>query len=271
MGCCRFRWARGVCLTAVVVGIGGCVVFASSTARADSAGDRERAARTACLAGDYSKGVALLAELFVETKDPTHIFNQARCFEQNGQYEQAILRFREFLRKNRDTGGARDLDAEARLAECETLLAKEKGTTTKEPTGAASRVEEPAVAPVALPPDITTGPASAANQGAGLRIAGLVTAVVGGAALVTGVVLNVKANNLATELEGATEYYERSKESTRKSYETFGWIGYGLGAACIAGGTVMYVLGLQSGSSGKVAVLPTIGPGGAGAVLKGAF
>ncbi len=222
-----------------------------------------------------------MAELFVETKDPTHIFNQARCFEQNGQYEQAILRFREFLRKNRDTGGARDLDAEARLAECETLLAKEKGAMAKEATGAVSRAEEPADtaprveeptgAPVASPPDITTGPASAEDKGAGLRTAGVATAVVGGVALVTGVVLNLKANSLADELEGATEYYERSKESTRKSYQTFGWIGYGLGAACIAGGTVLYVLGLQSGSSGKLAVLPAIGPGGAGAVLKGAF
>lgn len=63
---------------------------ASATARADSLADRERAARTACLAGDYRKGVALLVELFVETKDRTHIFNQARCFEQNGQDEQAI-------------------------------------------------------------------------------------------------------------------------------------------------------------------------------------
>jgi hypothetical protein len=35
---------------------------------------KEKAARTACLAGDYAKGVTLLSELFVETKDPNWIF-----------------------------------------------------------------------------------------------------------------------------------------------------------------------------------------------------
>jgi hypothetical protein len=32
----------------------------------------------ACLSGDYTKGVAILSELFVDTKDPTYLFNQGR-------------------------------------------------------------------------------------------------------------------------------------------------------------------------------------------------
>lgn len=50
-------------------------------ARTASATDEEverraRSARTACLAGDYAKGVAILSELFVTTKDPSFIYNQ---------------------------------------------------------------------------------------------------------------------------------------------------------------------------------------------------
>jgi hypothetical protein len=41
---------------------------------------KARAAKTACLAGDYAKGVAILSELYVSTNDPVHIFNQGRCF-----------------------------------------------------------------------------------------------------------------------------------------------------------------------------------------------
>jgi hypothetical protein len=48
---------------------------------------REKAAREASLAGDFGQGVDLLAELLVETKDPTHAYNQGRCFEQNRRYE----------------------------------------------------------------------------------------------------------------------------------------------------------------------------------------
>ena len=52
----------------------------------------------ACLSGDYTKGVAILSELFVDTKDPTYLFNQGRCFEQNRRYEDAVARFEEYLR-----------------------------------------------------------------------------------------------------------------------------------------------------------------------------
>jgi hypothetical protein len=56
-------------------------------------GDRqaqEKAARKACLTGDYATGVSILADLFVESKDPLYIFNQGRCMEQNSRYKDAI-------------------------------------------------------------------------------------------------------------------------------------------------------------------------------------
>jgi hypothetical protein len=41
---------------------------------------QERAARKACLSGDYAKGVEILSDLFIDTKDPVYLFNQGRCF-----------------------------------------------------------------------------------------------------------------------------------------------------------------------------------------------
>jgi hypothetical protein len=58
---------------------------------------QERAARKACLNGDYAKGVSLLSDLFVNTGDPTYLFNQGRCFEQNRRCEDAAARFEEHL------------------------------------------------------------------------------------------------------------------------------------------------------------------------------
>ena len=58
-----------------------------------SSGNRqsqEKAARKACLTGDYATGVSILADLFVESKDPLYIFNQGRCMEQNSRYKDAI-------------------------------------------------------------------------------------------------------------------------------------------------------------------------------------
>jgi hypothetical protein len=60
---------------------------------------KERAAKKACLTGDPEKGVAILADLFIDTDDLAYIFNQGRCYEQNRRYEDAIGRFREYLVK----------------------------------------------------------------------------------------------------------------------------------------------------------------------------
>ena len=74
------------------------LVLATSPALAASRQAQELTARTSCLSGDYAKGVAILSELFVDTKDATYIFNQGRCFEQNSRYQDAIARFQEYLR-----------------------------------------------------------------------------------------------------------------------------------------------------------------------------
>ena len=85
---------------------------------------KERAAKKACLNGEPAKGVELLTDLYVDSNDPTYIFNQGRCFEQNDRCEDAIVRFREHLRKTIG-GSERDrADAEKHIADCEILLAK---------------------------------------------------------------------------------------------------------------------------------------------------
>ena len=68
-------------------------------ARTGSRSARELEAKKACLGGHADKGIELLADLYAETNDPTYIYNQGRCFEQNGRFTEAVTRFREYLRK----------------------------------------------------------------------------------------------------------------------------------------------------------------------------
>ena len=110
-------------------GLASFIVLLSSlvTAQAVQAGSKEskeRAAKTACLSGDAAKGVALLAELYVTTNDLNYLFNQGRCFEQNGRYADAIVRFREYQRKTTDGGHAPDAVADKHIADCQALLDK---------------------------------------------------------------------------------------------------------------------------------------------------
>jgi hypothetical protein len=113
------------------------------------------------------------------------------------------------------------------------------------------------------------------TPGRGLRIAGIAAAAVGVAGLAAGVVFNLKANSLASDLEAAngssTTLYSRSKESSRSSYATLTWVAYGAGAACVAGGAILYLLGRSPGPSTQVALVPAVSVGEIGAVVQGAF
>jgi hypothetical protein len=256
-------------------------VLAGGTAQAASNRHaQERAARKACLSGDYQTGVSILSDLFVDTKDPTYIFNQGRCFEQNRRYEDAIGRFQEYLRAGKRLESSAKAEAEKHIADCQELLAKQTVQTAPPPAPPppAPIVQElPAATATATSPvpgvsaqaPATTSP----GNGASLRLAGIVTASVGVAAMATAIILNLKVNSMSSDMESVPGGYSSSKESDRQSLVTWGWIGYGVGSGCIATGAILYILGARnaSGQSGNLALLPTFAPDQAGAVLKGAF
>ncbi|HEY5284024.1 MAG TPA: hypothetical protein VIM14_14625, partial [Polyangia bacterium] len=107
-----------------------CLLLAARAAQARDLDAKERAARTACLAGDYVKGVAILSELFVSTNDSNYIFNQGRCFEQNHRYEDALSRFREYLRVGKQISSTDKAAAQKHMADCQDLLAKQGGSSS---------------------------------------------------------------------------------------------------------------------------------------------
>ena len=255
------------------------IALATAPALAASKQAQERNARKACLGGDYNRGVNILADLFVTTKDPTYIFNQGRCFEQNHRYEDAISRFEEYLRvPDAKLSGEDRASAEKHIADCKEKLPEQPAKFTPQvfvpPTPVAAAPEpkptpEP-TAPVVVEPQPQPAPV---NSGAGLRIGGIVTASVGVAAVAAGVVFNLMSNSLINDMETNPGSYTKAKDTNSKNYKTFAWVGYGVGAACVVTGASLYGVGLKAGasSSTNVAILPAFGPGQAGALLTGGF
>jgi hypothetical protein len=115
-------------------------------------------------------------------------------------------------------------------------------------------------------------PRADAKAGAGLRITGIIAASVGAAALITGVALNIKVNSMASDLQ-KPDNFNRDTDTSRKNYKTLGWVSYGVGAACLAGGSLLYYLGWHAGrtSTSTVGLAPYVAPGVAGALLGGSF
>ena len=236
---------------------------------------REKAAQKACALGDYQKGVDILADLMVGSDDPNYIYNQGRCYEQNSRWEQAINRFREYLRKDANISDGDRADVERHISDCEKALAQ--AARAAQPPAVLPlpvvpvEIPGPAPAPPTVTRDVSTTPALVVQQahpqpagqsGSGLRTAGIATAAAGGAALVASVVMNLKVNGMASDLQ-KTNGYDAGKVSDRDTYETLGWVGYGVGATCVATGAVLYYLGIRSGASesASVAFMPAFAPG----------
>ena len=252
----------------------------------DSRTAKERAAKKACLTGDADAGVALLADLYVDTNDENHIFNQGRCLEQVGRCQDAIIRFREYLRKTKDAGMASDGRAERHIADCEEILTKTKGGDVASPSDGTSQPRQASAGADVQSP----GPARASQDlgaahsqsdvqasrsqtksGRGLRITGAITFGVGVAGVAAGLGLALAANHLASELEASPSSYQRSKESTRASYASASTVGYAAGAACVAGGVLLYYLGWRQGRESSATVEPMVSARTAGALVQVAF
>jgi hypothetical protein len=253
---------------------------ATAAAKVDA---RERAAKKACLTGDVTKGVKLLADLFIDTSDPTYIYNQGRCFEQNDRCEDAISKFREYLRKASKANLADKLDAEKHITDCQALLGK-KETEAVQPLPPPLTAPPPEVPKMVVPepnPPEQAKPGSSkpdrvetkviesakpSSAGSGLRTVGVVAVATGAVALAAGVGLNLKHNSMISDLQKG---YDPDRDSSATTYRTLTLVGYGVGAACMVGGAILYYFGWQAGRV-TVAPAPVVGLGGA-LVIGGAL
>jgi hypothetical protein len=265
----------------------------AKTENLDSNTAKERAAKKACLTGNADAGVALLADIYVDTNNANNIFNQGRCLEQVGRCEDAIIRFREYLRKTKDAGTVSDGRAERHIADCEEILKKAKAGEGPSPSADASRPRQAAAAPTASATAMDAqGPNSAghgqgmgasqgeagvqaslprATPGRGLRVGGVVLFGVGVAGVAAGVGFALAANHLADQLEAKPPRYQPGTVSTQSSYATASTIGYAAGAACVAGGALLYYLGWRKGHETSATIEPMVSARAAGARVQVSF
>jgi hypothetical protein len=250
------------------------MLFFSTPVLAADLQARNRDAKKACLTGDYRKGMEILADLFIETNEPIHIFNQGRCLEQSHQWQAAIDRFREYLRKSPNLEASYVADTNKHIVDCEAFLEKEKGATSASTRSQATTtpVPAPSSAHVLEATSVATTSEGRSHSGSGLRTSGWVLGATGVAAIATAVVLNVKANALADEL---WKQQSQSKKSQYDTLRTWSWISYGGGALLLASGAALYLWGTKvddgHASSAKVGLLPTAAADGATFNLFGGF
>jgi hypothetical protein len=87
---------------------------------------RELQAREAFAAGRYREALDLYAKLYAENLHPTFLRNIGRCHQHMGNPEEAILSFRDYLRKATDLPGNERQEVEGFIREMEALENKQK-------------------------------------------------------------------------------------------------------------------------------------------------
>jgi hypothetical protein len=211
------------------------LLLGAGRARAD--GDaREAEARRECLAGRYQRGIDLLAALFTETRDPNHIFNQGRCYEQNDRPDEAISRFREYLRKAPSLPPSETAEVEQHIRGCEKRKAELQAGAQPASTGDHELRERMA--------------RDEEERARHLRIAGISIAAAGGVALAFGGYMSYRTNKLESDFkEKQTQqmqaFFDRKAYNSGQRAELFQWIGYAVGAVAIGTGGIFYYLGYR--------------------------
>ena len=258
-----------LCVGVVLIGTGCSAVAAAAPKRGHDS--REAKARAACAAGRVDEGVALLVEIAAKNGDPNALYNQARCYQQNGRSSEALARFKEYRSRVPDLppteaaqvdGFIRDLEAE--------VAAKDKPMEPVPPT------PPPVIEVAPAPPPVEPVAAPAPQRGRGARIAAAVLAVAGAAALGAGVYFSLRVRAVASDLESPTPIDAgayRDKVHEGQQAETRQWIAYGVGAAALVGAAVVVIVGRPAAAAEppRVALAPLVGRGGGGAALLWRF
>jgi hypothetical protein len=279
---------------------------APAAARAQDEDPRPREAKAACAAGQVDRGIALLAALFAETSDVSWVYNQGRCYQQNGRPEEAINRFREYLRRAAVSETEKRIEAQRFIEELEEELRRAPARSgivvgsahDEEPPPPAGDPPQPSPAPAGRAGVDDGAPSVRAPSGddrpvarRGLMVGGAALVGVGVLGLAGGIFSSLRVKALEDETRGwsAAEWKRRAatQENTAGRYERWQWVGYGVAALALAGGGACLFVATRDAAvdrltagggamlrprrGARVSFAPVVQPGGGGGQLAVTF
>ena len=196
--------------------------------------------------GHYDKAIEEYSAAYDAKPDPALLYNIAQAHKLAGHPEQAIRFYETFLSRVPDAPNADEVLA--KIAELQKAVDQQQKARTMppdqvKPLDSASSPNAPAAPAVQ-----TVAAANSPGRRRAEKVAGISMAAVGVAVLVTGGALTAVAMHDADQLttidrQGGT--FDPSQDKSGRAFGTAGPVLIGIGAAFIAGGGVLTVLGLR--------------------------
>jgi hypothetical protein len=291
------------CFTLLMFGGAPMVAHAGEDPQTTQARQHYQKAQKAYDLGHWDQAIKEFEAAYSLRSDPNFLYNMAQAYRRKGDTQRSLDLFKNFLSKV--PGTPMRADIEARIAalkeqleqerEAERKAAAEVESTTPPPAPLATPVPpppspeatevpattEPAplspVDPGIASPALATTPTTATPGNRPLRITGLVVGGAGLAGMITGVAMGIRAKSLSDEVTADAKKgtYAQSKVDSGRLAETLQWVGYGIGVAALAGGSILYWLGLPKSDAPaaqpSLTVLPYVGKDGVGSHLVVGF
>lgn len=263
--------------------------------------------------GKWDDAIAEFEEAYKLRSDPTFLFNMAQAYRRKGDLQRALDLYKNYLIENPDSPKRSEIEKRIRalekemknparrqieapapvaqpsepppaapaVAQAPAPAAAPAPATVPAPEPAPAPVPVPALAPESAPPTPAVSvvePAQPAaspqppSSGHGLRFAGIVCGAAGLASIGTAVYFYTRAASLSDRISGS-DAPTSSDYQAGKDAETMQWVFYGVGAAALATGAILYWWGSSSSASQQTttAVAPMVGPGIAGLSAQGTF
>ncbi len=224
--------------------------------------------------GRFQEAIGEFEAAYAAKPDPALLYNLAQSARRLGDNKRAIDLYKNFLMHV--PGTPKRAEVERRIEELQALVNQAAPSQPQPPPGAAlanPAFPSPAAGPVVVAAAAPAAPPTNPSEAQGprtLRIVGLSVAGVGAVGIVGGVVFGLRARSLGNQVSNAPVFVA-SDEQAGKNSEVLQWVCYGLGAAALATGSVLFYLGGRASAPPRVAVAPMLLPAGAGLATGGTF
>jgi tetratricopeptide (TPR) repeat protein len=218
------------------------------------------AAEKAKAQGNYAAAARDYLAAYDDFAHPEFLYNAGEVLRLAGDRDGALEQLRRYVALDPQGRGA--AAARTSIAELEAAMAAEREEAERrareeEAARAAARAAPPAAPPAAVRAPVEPAP----RPGRRLRIAGIATAGAGAVGLGLGVYFGLHARSLADQASRA-DAYDPDLDDRGESAERAMLISAGVGAAAVATGALLYVLGRRAGPDERPALtlVPWLAP-----------